>query len=107
MKKVKKLIISACFCLLAGLVSFGGTADVQAAPAGQGTTTVSYISTGTELTPPSGTTTVDKGVAHPAAVQTGDRGHTGQYSLLLAGSAAAILLVLFVREFKERVENQF
>lgn len=98
MKQIKRSML---LCLLIGMISFGGTADVQAAPINaQGNMTVTYTATG-------GTITVDRGIVTPGAVQTGDQDSTGRYSMLLTGSAVLILLALAVREVKEREENQF
>lgn len=102
--------MSTCFCLLiCGLLSLGGAADVQAVSrvpqSTQGTATVTYTAAGNSgsVLPPE-TTTVSKGAA---PVKTGVQEWTGGYSLLLAGSALMILLVLLAKEHREKEENQF
>lgn len=106
MKRMKKIIISICFCLLAaGAVCTGLPAEVHAARTAQetqSTTTVGYTAGGSEL--PSGTTSVSKGT--PVA-KTGDDMETGRAVILLAGSAVMILLVLLGKERRERKENRF
>lgn len=94
-------------CLLVGLVTFGSAAVTKAEVTGQGEVVISYTATGTGAVPPTGTTIVDKGTPHPAAVQTGDQYRAGQYSLLLAGAVAVMLLVLLAKEYKEREDNRF
>lgn len=104
MKKIKMYLL---LCLLVGLVTFGGAADVEASSRvpqnAQSTATVTYTAGGS-VQPPTETTTVAKGTA---PVKTGVQEWMGGYSLLLAGSALMILLALLAKERREREENQF
>nr|WP_294494128.1 LPXTG cell wall anchor domain-containing protein [uncultured Mediterraneibacter sp.] len=97
MKNLKKLILSACFCLLIASVI-----PVQAQAASVGSdSTVTYTK---------GKSNMDDGTDNMTSLQTkpvktGDNTSITGYALIAVGSAAFLLLILFIKKKKSEEEE--